>query len=333
MTYLLGIDVGGSGSRVALRRAAWVRDVSDVSAAPDASRLELLGDRIGVTAEGSTVPDAVLALIERAAAEWPDEFAAVEGVGVGATGLATLVERPADLVAAVERAFARLAPGRSVGVAVAIDAVTGHLGALAGEGGVVVALGTGAIAFGTDCREVWRRVDGWGHLLGDRGGAAWIGLRALDAAVRAHDGVDPAGAALLEAARARFGEVLTWPSQLYTRADRAGVLAGFAADVARVAEGGDPVASAIIAEAGAEAARSAIAALDPALPGRVAATGGVFGAGGGVAAAFARALAAARPDVELVAPAGDPLDGALILAERAAAAEVTTHVPYVWANR
>ncbi|WP_350348940.1 BadF/BadG/BcrA/BcrD ATPase family protein [Agromyces sp. G08B096] len=337
---LLGIDIGGSGSRVA---------VLPLGGGP---RLELAGERAGVTAEGSSVPATALALVRAARAAWPAETARIEGVGLGATGLGTLVADPAALATELG---AELASDRGSGadasrptfagtdaspspqpsgsrprVAVAIDAVTAHLGALAGRPGAIVALGTGAIAFGTDGADIWRRVDGWGHLLGDRGGGAWIGLRGLETAMRAHDGVDTAGTALLAAAVARFGEPMTWPAQLYTRHDRAGVLASFAPDVTAVAADGDAAATAILTDAGTEAARSGIAALAPGLPPRIAATGGLLAAGGPLVAAFRDTIVGAWPDVELVEPAGDPLDGALRLAELAAAGGIRTHAPYVW---
>lgn len=330
MSVLLGIDIGGSGSRVAIR-------------AGDAPRRELSGPRIGVTTDGSSVPEAAIALLRRARELWPEEYAVVDGVGLGATGLATLVARPEDLARAMraelaigERDVASAGPAggtsaeRHPPVAVAIDAVTAHLGALGGRSGAIIALGTGAIAFGTDGHEIWRRVDGWGHLLGDRGGGAWIGSRGLEVAIRAHDGVDAAGAALLARARYRFGDPLEWPAQLYTRDDRAGVLAGFAPDVVELAAAGDVAATAIMAAAGEEAARSGVAALAPGLAPRLAATGGVFGAGGVLASTFAETVTALRADVEVMRPLGDPLDGAILLAGRSARGEVASHEPYVW---
>lgn len=322
MSTFLAIDVGGSGSRAAAK-TSW----SPV-------RHTIAGARAGVTSEGSAVPEILRMLLQEAAAEWPDLLNDVVGVGIGATGLATLVERPGRLVGVVQHELERIVrPTRLPAVAVAIDAVTAHLGALRGEAGAVVALGTGAIAVGTDGHGRWRRVDGWGHLLGDRGGGAWIGRRGLEEAMRAYDGVDSdagSGAALLAAARRRFGEPLTWPAQLYTRTDRAGVLAGFAFEVVGLAADGDPGASRILAEAGDEAARSALAALGDHQPARVAATGGLVPAGGPVAQAFAAGVRARRPDVEVRAPAGDPLDGALLLAERAAAGAVVAQGSFVW---
>ncbi|WP_407318759.1 BadF/BadG/BcrA/BcrD ATPase family protein [Isoptericola halotolerans] len=310
---VLGIDVGGSGSRVALRRD------------DDGTRDELAGPGAQVGARGSSVAEVVRALLRDAAARWPGETATLTGVGIGATGLTSLVEDPGSLAGAVTQEV-------SAPVAVAADAVTAHLGALGGAGGAVVALGTGAIAVGHGGPGTggWRRVDGWGHLLGDRGSGAWIGRQGLEAALRTADGVDTDGAALLAAGRRRFGEPATWPGQLYTRPDRAGVLAAFAADVARLSAAGDPASLALLATAGDEAAVSVLAALGDDLPPRVALTGGMAQAGGALTAAFADGVAARRPDVEVRQAQGDPLDGALHLARLAAEGTVVAQEDFVW---
>jgi len=322
VTAFLALDVGGSGGRVAIRNAS-----SPV-------RRLVVGDGAGVTSAGSAVPAVVRALLEEGAHAWPGELDDVVGVGIGATGLATLVDRPVALVDVVEQEWDRLVGTRArPAVAVAIDAVTAHLGALGGDDGAVVALGTGAIAVGRDDAGRWRRVDGWGHLLGDRGGGAWIGRRGFEEAERAYDGVGSdvgSGAALLSAARRRFGEPLAWPAQLYTRADRASVLARFAFEVVGLAADGDPAASRILDEAGAEAARSVLAALGDGRTARVAATGGLVPAGGPLASSFGAHVAARRPDVEVRPAAGDPVDGALVLAERAAAGDVVAQDAFVW---
>jgi len=345
-SFVVGIDIGGSGSRVAIREVAAGGVDAAAGARARARRRELTGERVGITATGSSVPETALALLRAARDAWPEEFVGVGaagtargivGVGLGATGLATLVEQPERVAESLQRELGSMSYRTDAAtpppVAVAIDAVTAHLGALAGAGGAIVALGTGAIALGTDGRDVWRRVDGWGHLLGDRGGGAWIGLRGLDAAIRAYDGVDDAGVALLAAAQHSFVEVLTWPSQLYTRADRAGVLAGFTSDVATLAVEGDAAARGTMTDAGTEAARSVLAALAPGIPPRVAATGGLIAAGGLLAEAFASTIASLRPDVEVVAALGDPLDGALLLAERVAQGSALRHPSYLWTTR
>lgn len=305
-TAFLGIDIGGTGSR------------SRLVSADGAVLAEGSGPRGAVTAGGSAGPDLALALIEQAQRDSPD--AAIVGIGIGATGIATLVADPNDLVRRVRERAPRAA------VAVSIDAVTGHLGALGGASGAVIAVGTGAIALGADFRGVWNRVDGWGHLLGDRGSGSWIGMRALQAAMRQRDGVISDAGALLGAAQERFGDPMSWPGQLYTRDDRAGVLASFASDVAGL---DDPCARGIIREAATEAAHSAVAAL-PGLPPRVSATGGLLRSDE-YAATFRAAVRELRPDADLVAPAGGPLEGAVQLARLVVSAPPAPAAGFLWA--
>lgn len=320
--WVLGIDVGGTGSRAALEPL----DPLDPGAADAAARRLLDGARVTVASGGSSAPEAAAALIRAARLEWPD--ARFAGVGVGATGLASLVSAPDAALDVLAEAA-----GGGVPVTLAIDAVTAHLGALGGRGGAVVAVGTGAIAIGTDLRSEFVRVGGWGHLFDDAGSGAWIGIEALRAAIRTHDGVTTDAAALLAAAVARFGPAPSWPGQLLTRGDRAGLLAWFAADVAALAASGDGVASDIMTRAGAEVAATLVAALRPGIPRVASWTGGVFGAGGDFTAAFEREFGRLAPRAVLLAPAGTPLDGAVRLARLAAAGEApATHPPYLWST-
>lgn len=315
---LLGMDIGGSGSRIA------------VLPADGGPRRELTGTRVEVGAHGSSVAQVIRHLIARARETWPQQLAAVCGTGIGATGLASLVEDPAALVATAAEEL------RAPAVA-SIDAVTAHLGALPHDGGAIVALGTGAIAISHpglnetgECSASWRRIDGWGHLLGDRGGGAWLGRRALEEALRTHDGIDAAGAGLLAAGREHFGEPRSWPAQLYTRADRAGVIAEFAVDVVGLAEAGDATAARFVDEAGREAAHSALAALGTDHPAHVVLTGGLAQAGGVLTNAFADEIASTRKDVTVRTAAGDPLDGALSLARLITANRIKPQEEFVW---
>lgn len=314
--WVLGLDVGGSGSRVSLAPAA------EESGIP-ARVFE--GERVRIGSRGSSIPSVVTALLRRAAETWPEETTQLRGIGIGATGVATLV---ADHTAALGE-LAAVNPG--VPLALATDAVTTHLGALGGEGGAIVAVGTGAISFGTDHRTIWHRVDGWGHLLGDRGAGAWIGMEALRAAMLTYDGVAEDGRALLSFAVSRFGEPESWPAQLYTKADRAGVLATFVPDVAALAESGDSRASAIMSGAGRHIANSLAAALVAGLP-RVATTsGGIFGAHGPLLETFTAQFARIAPDAELRDPQGTALDGAVRLARTlGTSAHPATRAPHVW---
>lgn len=319
--WVLGIDVGGTGSRAVLAPSG-----ATVESSGEASARRLEGGRVTVGKGGSSVSDVVVALIGDVRHRWPD--AAIAGVGVGATGLASLVGSPDTAAARISDATAG-AP-----VALAIDAVTAHLGALGGRGGAVIAVGTGAIAIGTDLADHWKRVGGWGHLYDDRGSGAWIGIEALKAAIRTHDGVTTDAAALLWAAVERFGAAPSWPAQLLTRPDRAGLLAGFAADVGGLAASGDPVSLDIMTRAGAEVGATLAAALDPGVPALAAGTGGVFGAGGAFTAAFEHEFARLAPHAELVVSGGTPLDGAVRLARLVASGDAPAqHPPFIWTSQ
>ncbi|WP_030953448.1 BadF/BadG/BcrA/BcrD ATPase family protein, partial [Streptomyces sp. NRRL S-481] len=130
---------------------------------------------------------------------------------VGAAGLASLGDAlRAELPGALAREFGVRR------VALAADAVTAYAGALGPRPGAVIAGGTGLIAIGTDLAG-WRRADGWGHLLGDCGGGAWIGRAGLEAALRAHDGREGGSARLLACAEEAFGPVAGLPGALYPR--------------------------------------------------------------------------------------------------------------------
>jgi N-acetylmuramic acid 6-phosphate etherase len=183
-------------------------------------------------------------------------------------------------------------------VAVTSDAVIAHAGALNGQAGVVLIVGTGVVGLAIDATGALRTADGWGPWLGDEGGGAWIGAAGLRAALRAHDGRGPS-TTLLDAARARFGAPQTWPAQLTDAA----AVASFAPDV--LAAEGDAAALQIVS-----AAAEALAATARAVGhGPVAIVGGL---------AEIRAL---RSRLDPIPAAGDALDGALRLS--------AIHEPYL----
>jgi N-acetylglucosamine kinase-like BadF-type ATPase len=250
------------------------------------------------------------------------ELRAETGVGalrtaaVGAAGLATLGEAlRAELPGALGREFGI----RSV--ALAADAVTGYVGALGPRPGAVVAAGTGLIAVGTDLTR-WRRADGWGHLLGDCGGGAWIGRAGLEAALRAYDGRPGGSAGLLARAEEQFGPMQGLPGRIYPRQDRPAVLAGFAPQVAALANG-DPVAAGILRSAARHMAESAAAVCPDAGEPRVSVTGGLLKMGDPLLVPLKEELAERLPHAPLVPAAGDPLAGSVRIALDLAAGALT----------
>ncbi|MBW3092057.1 hypothetical protein KIH79_03625 [Bifidobacterium sp. 82T10] len=316
---VVGIDIGGSGSRLAAVQVDENAPLRPVLRPVFTAE----GPRAAVGAGGVRIADALRALRDDLRRAMPD--AEVAAVGVGMTGLATLADDPHGLCREVTRLFG------CAYVAVAADAITAHLGALAGRAGAVIAAGTGVIGFGTDHRDIFVRVDGWGHLLGDHGGGAWIGMRGLQSALDAYCGrTGNPSQALLERAVARFGKPEAWPKQLYTRDDRAGVLASFTPDVMACAADGDPAALSIARQAGDELAATAVAALASGLPKRVAYTGSILERCELVRASFLNRMLALGPDIDVLPAQGAPLDGAVRLASLALAGRLRERAPYLY---
>lgn len=326
-TRVLAVDSGGSGLRVAVARAGTdgVPDTAGAERVECAEPVRTGPDGIDPGHLAAQVVPAARGLLARTGGT---EFTAA---CVGAAGMATL---GAGLRARLPELLRR-----ELGVhrlTLAADAVTAYAGALGVASGAVVAGGTGLIATGTDLRS-WRRADGWGHLLGDCGGGAWIGQAGLQAAMRAHDGREGGSQALLEQAEELFGPISGLPGLLYPRSDRPAVLASFAPRVAACAAGstdaqGDPVARAVLDEAAREIARSAAAVCPEAVGDgprpQVALTGGLFRMGEALLAPLRRELAHRLPHARTVTAAGDPLDGALLLAALAGVAERGLPVHY-----
>ncbi|MCX4678881.1 ATPase [Streptomyces sp. NBC_01433] len=322
--YVLGVDSGGSGLRVALGTTAGTREPLSTVVCAEPVRTGSAGIDAAHLLE-QLLP-AARTLLDRAeagrgAAGGPEGACGpIAAVAVGAAGMATLggqlrAELPAALTAAL--GVRRLA--------LAADAVTAYAGAVGQRPGAVVAGGTGLIALGTDLTS-WRRADGWGHLLGDIGGGAWIGRAGLDAAMRAHDGRRGGSAALLSRLRAVFGPAPDLPGLLYPRADRPALLASFAPEVAACA-GDDTVAADILRRAAAHIAEAAAAVCPEAAsdggPGcEVALTGGLFRMGDPLLVPLREELAHQVPQALVVPASGDPLAGALRIARALATADL-----------
>ncbi|WP_043669124.1 N-acetylglucosamine kinase [Streptomyces xylophagus] len=235
---------------------------------------------------------------------------------IGAAGLATLGDELRDeLPGALAREFGVRT------VALVADAVSAYVGALGARPGAVVAAGTGLIAIGTDLVG-WRRADGWGHLLGDCGGGAWIGRAGLEAALRAYDGRDGGSGALLRCAEEQFGAMVGLPGTLYPRSDRPAVLASFAPRVAECAPD-DPVAAGILRDAARHMVESVVAVCPADGEPQVALTGGLFKMGDPLLVPLHEELAKRLPHARRVAAAGDPLDGAVRIARDLAVGALT----------
>ena len=126
-------------------------------------------------------------------------------------GLLFLADRADVLRTVVEGLGAR----RTVVVS---DAVAGLVGATGRIGPGAVAAGGhrgGRVRYRLRPRQ-WRRVDGWGHVLGDAGSPPTLGMAGLRAALRAHDGLPDGSAALLRQRPTRLGPPEGWPRLVMT---------------------------------------------------------------------------------------------------------------------
>ena len=259
-----------------------------------------------------------LAGVVRAAGEAADrcEFNP-ETVAVVSAGLAGFLGSSQHAPALAEALARRLGIER---VVLTGDVVTAYAGALGLQPGVVVAAGTGAVALAV-APDAAARSDGWGHLLGDAGSGFWVGRRALEQALRAHDG--RGGSPLLAGlAECHVGPLDELSSRVDTSVSPAATIAAFAVQVAEAAVRGDEVARSIWVDAAVELATTAAGCARRLFPAGasipVSWSGGLFAAGGRdgtlLLDPFLRHLAELFPGAVPTPPAGDALAGATLLA-------------------
>lgn len=194
-------------------------------------------------------------------------------------------------------------------------------GATAGEPGIVVVGGIGAVAYGEAWNGTRAQAGGWGYLFGGEGGGFWLAAEGLRAAAAAQDRVGPA-TLLLERARQHYQR----PSLAQVAGDFYGgritrdQLATFAERVYACAIEGDVRSKEIVERTGTALAelvwsvRSALPFPTDAMA--IATVGGMFNMRI-VRDTFWRELQAELPLARLVAPRFDPAIGALIGAYRA----------------
>ena len=130
------------------------------------------------------------------------------------------------------------------------DAVTSHAGALDLGWGASLTAGTGVACLVVPEDGDARIVGGHGYLLGDEGGAFWIGREGLRAALRAAEGRS-AQTALGELATRRFGSLDDLPVRLHEDTRSVDMIARFAPDVIEAADR-DDLAADVVHRAAAE---------------------------------------------------------------------------------
>jgi glucosamine kinase len=197
------------------------------------------------------------------------------------------------------------------------DAVTGHAGALSLGWGVSIIVGTGVACLAMPRRGEPHIVGGHGFLLGDEGGAWWIGREGVRAVLRAADGRGPA-TALTDRAMRHFGALDDLGERLHGVPRPVDTIARFARAVLETADDGDAVAEGILDDACEELLTLAAAAVasiesdDDAVP---VALGGRLLLDGPLRRRVERAFPGRIGSAHTRPADGSPFDGALLLGE------------------
>lgn len=248
--FLIGVDGGGSGTRVVLGDAQG-HELAQAAAGPS-------GLALGVARAWQAIEAGCADAFARAG--MPLDWARC----VLGCGLAGVNNR--DWLAA----FRAQAPALA-GLAVESDVYTSLLGAHGGAPGVVVALGTGSQAAVLDGNGKFRVAGGFGYPSSDEAGGAWLGLRAIVHAQQSLDGRAPkddfAQALLGHTGAHDYDSLVVWLCEANQTA-----YARLAPIV--IAHRTHPLAARLLNEAGLEVGKM-IAALDPSASLPVALCGGL----------------------------------------------------------
>jgi glucosamine kinase len=226
----------------------------------------------------------------------------------------------------------RFRPNRQL---IASDMPAAYAGALGVTPGAVLSAGSGTIALALDGHGTACISGGGGPLLGDDGSGYRIGLVALREAWRVHTG-RPGSAELHRMATQRYGPMDALPKSLRRSQNQVGEIAAFVPDVAAAAAGADIVAAGILRDAGKHLADILSAAATAVFGTSTQSGAPVLASWNGrllqlpaLRSAFADHLRRMLPAVQLVAPAGTALDGALRLAYMADLAMFGRHITIV----
>lgn len=194
--YLLGVDGGGTGTRVRLLCANGAR-LSQARGGPS-------GLMHGAPAAWAAIEAAAGQAFAEAGLAWPERSRIA--IGLGLAGVHNQ-DWAGALVA--------LQPGYAL-MALETDAYTAWLGAHQGRPGAVVAVGTGSVGLAVARDGSRRDVGGWGFPADDEGSGAWLGLQAVNHTMKSLDGRRAAGP-LSQAVQARCGvgreRLLAWAAR------------------------------------------------------------------------------------------------------------------------
>lgn len=206
------------------------------------------------------------------------------------------------------------------------DARIALTGAVGFDAGIVIISGTGSVAFGRNAAGEEARAGGWGPTLGDEGSGYWIAREGLSAIVRAHDGRGFATKMTdMLCEEYEMCSPAELPRFVYAATTHVDDIARYGRLVIEAAKDGDDVAREILTRGGSELAECVLAIArklkmtDLEFP--VAYVGGAFRAAEMLLSPMRLRIQRDAPHSALIPPKNTPVEGAAMMAMRAAAAE------------
>lgn len=194
--YFIGVDGGGTGTRVRLANADGV-ELAQARSGPS-------GLAHGIGNAWNSVTDAVGKAFAQAAITHPPIGAVA--IGLGLAGVHNKLWAAQFIAANPGFAALRLET----------DGFTTLMGAHGGEPGTIVAIGTGSVGQALLPGGEQREVGGWGFPAGDEASGGWIGLRAINHIEQVIDGRKPHSAfaqAVIDACGGGRDPIQVWLGQ------------------------------------------------------------------------------------------------------------------------
>ena len=310
MKFFLGLDGGGTGTRVFLADAA--------------GRSGAVGES-GQSNPHHATPETVQAHLEEAIAAACAKAGVARGdcvsVFVGMAGITNAAGR-AEVhrqVAACGLQHALITVDHDIRIALA--------GGLGGRPGMALIVGTGSSCYGRTADGWTWQSGGWGSLIADEGSGFFLGRKAIAAAARMADGRQiESGLRAAVFSWLGIGEVSELIHRLHDQGLSRAEIAAFAPRVIELAGGGDLAAREIL-ERGALLLAETVAANHRQLPTgpapELVITGGLGTAATIYREQIERAIRAQLPGVQIRQPLLPPVMGATLLAMEQAGQPVT----------
>ena len=297
--HVLGVDGGGSATRCVI-----------MSTGGEALATGKAGPSNPITVGAEKALANILEAVDEASARSGVHEFMASRLGVAGTDRSRLRQELLDGM-----------PGSFGDTQIVSDAASALAGGTGCRPGVAVIAGTGSIAYGENTLRETARAGGWGWRLGDEGSGYTIGLNAIMAALKAHDGRAPE-TLLKEKIVSHLGldgieGIIDW---VYEPGREPRDIA-YLVPLVREAEAvGDEAAALVMAEAGAElglVANAVIRRLGLSGGFPVSLNGGVFKQPSGYIMAFEEVVRREAPECALIEPRLPPLLGSGLLALRA----------------